>query len=810
MRRGQLDAALRDVDAAIAKHQDNAQWAARFRVQKSHVLMLRGFYAEAMNLLSDPLPPSLARTDTEVQRKMVQGLAENYLQQFGRADQAISDAENLAVAIDSPLLGDVAQARGTIELNEKKYPQAGASFRKALAIARKQSLPSREVLALGSLGNVAMGEEHYDQAIEWFRLALQKAQAAQSVSSVSKALGNIGWNYSVVGDFDNAEGFLADAEKKSAEAGLVGDQTYWLNSLAGVYFQQHRYREANSLAQKAYRLAKDQDDQGTVTQCLNTLSDIALATGSFDDAEKFNREATEIENAGLDQFGINYSRLITGRIDTGKHDSRAAEASFRKVLADPKAETPLKWEAHARLAEMYAAQQQPAKAEQEFKLAVRTVENARKSVQRDEFRVSFLSSAIAFYDSYVNFLIDQKRPLDALKVADLSRAQSLEQSLAAAPAASSNSSRLSNLLDATRSLNATPLFYWLGEHHSWLWVITPAKTSLFPLPPSSVLDTLVKTYRDSFTDPRDPVEAGNSDGKKLYATLVQPAEKLIPKNGRVIILPDGSLNSLNFETLIVTSAVGARHAIPNSTPAPGDPAGKTSTAPPHYWIEDVTLLTANSLALLSRSSVAAPPRDGRLLAVGQALPASPEFPPLPLAEKEINLLGNYFGKMKRMELTGASATATRFLSSQPEKFAYLHFATHGTSSRLRPLESAIILSPEGDSYKLYARDVVQHPLNAYLVTISACNGAGTRTYAGEGLVGLSWAFLRAGAHNVIAGLWEVSNASTPQLMDELYKNLRAGQDPASALRNAKLTLVHSSGNYRKPFYWAPFLLYSGS
>jgi CHAT domain-containing protein len=101
-------------------------------------------------------------------------------------------------------------------------------------------------------------------------------------------------------------------------------------------------------------------------------------------------------------------------------------------------------------------------------------------------------------------------------------------------------------------------------------------------------------------------------------------------------------------------------------------------------------------------------------------------------------------------------------------------------------------------------------LNAELVTISACNGAGIKTYAGEGLVGLSWAFLSAGAHNVIAGLWEVSNASTPQLMDELYKNLRTGQDPASALRNAKLTLVHSSGNYRKPFYWAPFLLYSGS
>jgi CHAT domain-containing protein len=247
---------------------------------------------------------------------------------------------------------------------------------------------------------------------------------------------------------------------------------------------------------------------------------------------------------------------------------------------------------------------------------------------------------------------------------------------------------------------------------------------------------------------------------------------------------------MNFETLIVS---GSR---------PDDKA--------HYWIEDVTITTANSLALLSRRPLGAAPNPGRLLVIGDALPASRDFPPLPQAGKEVALLENYFSSSQRVALTGANATATHFLSSEPEKFSYLHFATHGTASRTRPLESAVILSREGDSFKLYARDVVKHPLTAYLVTISACNGAGTKSYAGEGLVGLSWAFLRAGAHNVIAGLWEVSNASTPQLMDELYKGIHAGQDPATALRNAKLTLVHSSGNYRKPFYWAPFLLYSGS
>jgi len=63
---------------------------------------------------------------------------------------------------------------------------------------------------------------------------------------------------------------------------------------------------------------------------------------------------------------------------------------------------------------------------------------------------------------------------------------------------------------------------------------------------------------------------------------------------------------------------------------------------------------------------------------------------------------------------------------------------------------------------------------------------------------------------VIGALWEVSDASTPRLMNELYGELAKGHDPASALRTAKLSLLHSKDVYRKPFYWAPFQLYAGS
>src|ERR1017187_8563427 len=72
------------------------------------------------------------------------------------------------------------------------------------------------------------------------------------------------------------------------------------------------------------------------------------------------------------------------------------------------------------------------------------------------------------------------------------------------------------------------------------------------------------------------------------------------------------------------------------------------------------------------------------------------------------------------------------------------------------------------------------------------------------VVGLSWAFLRAGAHNVIGALWEVSDDSTPRMMDALYQGLEDGMSPSAALRQAKLTLLHSQGSFRRPFYWASF------
>ena len=226
----------------------------------------------------------------------------------------------------------------------------------------------------------------------------------------------------------------------------------------------------------------------------------------------------------------------------------------------------------------------------------------------------------------------------------------------------------------------------------------------------------------------------------------------------------------------------------------------------HYWIDDVTLETASSIDLLNRPRTEDAPKS--MLIVGDPPSPDRQFPRLAHAAEEVTRIQQQFKSC--VALTGAAATPSAYVHAKPERYGFVHFVAHGVATRLRPLESAVILAREGESYKLYARDIVKKPLHARLVTISSCHGAGTRAYTGEGLVGLAWAFLHAGARQVIAALWEVNDSATPGLMSDLYAGIRHGDDPAVALRAAKLKLVRRKDSFRLPRYWAPFVLYSGS
>jgi CHAT domain-containing protein/tetratricopeptide (TPR) repeat protein len=785
--RGEYDAALADTKKAVSKYaRGNREWNLRFKELEAHILVAKARLDEALKILNEALPPDLASSDIAVRQKIDLGLAYFYSQQLPLAEKYLGEAHHLAEEHQPSLLGEVDQARGTVQVAQGNYAEAEATFKRVLDFSHRRGEAYLEAVALGSLGNQAMGEEHYDRAIGFYERALKLFQDLHIKSYTARTLGNMGWNYFQLGDFDSALDHFKQAADASLASNLTADQAYWMAGIADSYFANGAYPDAKEILSKAVDLASPSQDKDTLIECLNDLSAVELQTSDLAAAEMHNQRALDLTSADQSHSEFLSAQIVRSQILLANRKFDEAQRLLESVAEDPAADSPTRWEAQARMAKVFEEEAQWGKAEEQYRQAISTFQKVRDSVSEDELRLSFLSSAMSFLGDYIDFLIVRNRPNDALHWAEFSRARTLAEGLLGAgpnPSAVIPSNQTPLL---ARRLDATLLFYWLGEKHSYLWAITPAGIATFPLPPIGQIKPLVKSYREAQATGRDIMATAREDGEKLYQILVAPAQKLIRKGSRAFVLPDASLFSLNFETLIVP-----------------DPQ-------PHFWIEDVTVTTANSLTLLGSVAARRASKAKKLLLVGDTVQAKPEFPVLGQAPQEISMLEKYFPESERTLLVKDKATPTAYLASNPGNYAYLHFVTHGTASRTRPLESAVILSPEGDSYKLYARDIVQRRLNAQLVTISACNGSGARAYSGEGLVGLSWAFLRAGAHNVIGALWEVSDTSTPQLMDTLYNGLSRGQDPATALRSAKLSLLHSDSPYKKPYYWAPFQLYSGS
>ena len=768
-------------------HSISAEWAWQFRLLQGDALAWRGKNDEVLALMagevSPPPSPELA-----VQKQRLEGLAYADQHLFPKATQKLGEAEGLCAVSLYAACVSVALARGELEMERGQFGQAELAFEQSLARARSRSDAYGEADALLSLSWSALQQEHFDQALDWANVAYHQSTAIDAGSIAQVALGNEGWAYYRLGESEKALGLFLEAIRRATQLGVIASQVKWLTTAGYVYLDAQHYEAAEQSYHQALDLAKQINSQDDILNALVSLALVSERTGHLDQARDYADKTIALAPADGNRLDILYPMLVKGHVAARQHNTAEAEKIFREIEQDPKSHVFLKWESEHSLAQLYEDDSKPDLADREYRAALSTFETARSSLQHEESSLPFPANASGIYDDYIHFLVSQAKPVEALQVAEYSRGRALAEGLGLLQKGTSFKPDPTNPQAIARKAGGTILFYWLGERQSYLWAITAQKTALFPLPPKSEIDPTVQRYRKALAEQQEFLQTTDADGRALYRTLVAPEQALLPKDAKVFIIPDGSLNTLNFETLLVS-----------------DPT-------PHYWIEDVTIADANSLRLLGASRTATR-GTGRLLLLGNAISPNPDYPELGKAAVEMESIEKHFPPAEQQIFARDQATPAAYLASKPGQFSYVHFVAHGTASRTSPLDSAIVLSrasAKDDSFKLYARDIIHQPLRAELVTISTCYGAGARAYSGEGLVGLSWAFLRAGAHNVIGALWEVSDASTPQLMDGLYSGLRKGMSPDSALRAAKRSLLHSSNAFRKPFYWAPFQLYTGS
>lgn len=784
-------------------HTTNPAWAGKFRNLEAEALLLRGLYSPGLTLLeSDPTLPQTK--DSIIEGLVLKSATHARLHHFREAEQNIRQAEELCGTSPEISCGAVFRARGILSLQQGQPDIAKHFFEQTLDFARLHGDQFLEATALLNLGLGALEGQHYDEAMDRTDAAYRIAAALDAGTIATKALGNLGWAYYNLGDSEKSLELSLEAEERAIQASDVIDQLSWITNAGYVYDQLHDFPRARQSYLKALDLARDSKGQEDIYNALRALALVSVENGDVDEARKYSDEAIRIAQADNNRLDELYPLLVRGLIAARLGDGAEAERVFREVERDPHGNASLKWRAEHALARLYEDEKRPQDADHQYRAALATFEQARSSLRRNDSRLPFSNNASPIYDDYIHFLVDQQKTNEALRWADNNRARTLLEGLGLLSKPSSNSGHAGppalDPREISRQARGVLLFYWLGEKQSYLWAITPQKTTLFPLPPGSEIDAMVQRYRTALQGSQDVLQS-SEDGRALYRTLIAPAKPLLTNDARVFIIPDGSLNNLNFETLVVA-----------------DPK-------PHFWIDDAEVADASSLGVLAASflpesarektvrvRVGEKKRARSLLLLGDSVAPSKEYPELRRASQQMADVAKHFPATQEQVYQRDQATPAAYLASNPETFSHIHFVAHGISSRLSPLDSAIVLSKsvnQTDSFKLYARDIVQHPLQADLVTISACYGAGERAYSGEGLVGLAWAFLRAGAHNVIAGLWEVTDASTEQLMDRFYDEMDKGASPDAALRSAKLSLLHGS-DFHNPFYWAPFQLYTGS
>lgn len=135
----------------------------------------------------------------------------------------------------------------------------------------------------------------------------------------------------------------------------------------------------------------------------------------------------------------------------------------------------------------------------------------------------------------------------------------------------------------------------------------------------------------------------------------------------------------------------------------------------------------------------------------------------------------------------------------------IHIAAHLAIDDASPWRSEIRFHPRGSPINLRASRIASSDLRARMAVLSSCSSAGGRVLSGEGVIGVTSAFLSAGVPSVVATLWPVDDRTTADLMGHFYDRLERGEPAAFALRRAK-EAIRSRPETRAPFFWAGFVL----
>ena len=749
-------------------------------------------------------------------------------------------------ANDRDKLARVLAGEGKVHLQLGDFQQALAETRRAMEIYRAIGTKEGFINTLNTSGSIFMAQGLTDRAMDYRQQAL--AVAGDDHAWQVYLFHNIANVYARRGELDKAIEWMG---KSLVQAENVGDRPNFaagLYELGGFHLQTGRPDLAEDELRRALKIGEEIGDRRRQTATLSSLGDLVRRKGD----DRSRREALAlVERAVIlaretgEPAYVWRSCTLEGQIHLALHEPGPARAAFEESIAaiedarghlaaDDAGATAFladKTDAYQGMVALLVQEDRPLE-------ALAMAERAKARVLVDILNSPKLDPAGAMTPDereaarrHTEEIAALNRQIAATRAANpptpAASLAELDGKLAAARRARDDAEEDFFIAHPELRVRRPPqghgalsnaalgrlvadgrtvlLEYAVADDETFLFTVAKAQDGTPDTPPivrvqrlpldRATLLTRTEGFRAALAERSLQWQA---DARALGKDLLDPVRATCADAARLIVVADGPLWELPFQALLTGD---------DDAPAP----------PPRTLWESCAVSFAPSLTFLALTPAVPPAGPARLLAVGNPALANPaagslladdEIRPLPNAERQVRALADLYGAKRSKLLVGAEAHEDAF-KALAGGCDVIHFATHGFLNDTAPAYSRLLmaqtdLAPDEDGF-LEAWEWLPLRLHARLAVLSACETARGRVGEGEGLIGLSWAILRAGCPAVVVSQWKVDNTSTTDLMIAFHQRLLAGDDPAEALRAAGLALARNP-RYRHPFYWAPFVL----
>jgi CHAT domain-containing protein/Flp pilus assembly protein TadD len=743
-------------------------------------------------------------------------------------------------------LGEPAARASTLTHLGNNYFGQGL-YRQALEYyQRSLSLRAADGGTLHNIGNIYRHQGNYPLAQEYYQRALALWQQANNRVTEAMAWNSLASVYLLQGKYAEAEATLQKVLSLYTAENKEGLATAW-NNLGVFYQQQGDAGRARAALQQSVALNEELQHPWQLSESLMNLAWVQHCQGQSAQALTPVARAVALARQSRHPDAVWSANLIAGQIYRALKRPAQARAAFteaiqtveaqREEVAGDQTERVRFFESKVKpyllLMELALAENRPVE-------ALELAERAKARVLLDVLQRGYDGSAVArsaaereqeqrlqteLFTLNAQLYQEQLRAKpEPARLAELQtrlqqarmRQEAFQHVLAAAhPLARAQRAHLpalnlpeltANLLDARTAL----LEYVVTEQQTFLFVLTsgapPINVKVYELAVARAqLGALLETFRQQLATRNlgfRPTAA------RLYELLLKPAAAQLQGKTKLVIVRDGELWELPFQAL--------------------------TTDKGRFLLEDYSIAYAPSLTTLAELvnvqrrrrqaninpvlvAFGNPQLGASAKADAAPLRSGARLVPLPSTETEVKRVARFYGAEQSKLYLGAAAREEAF-KAEAGHAGILHLATHALLNDASPLYSQIVLTqdtgtnaPIREDGLLEAWEVLKLKLRAELVVLSACETGRGRLGAGEGLIGLTWAFFMAGAPATIVSQWQVDAESTAALMQDFHRHWRTpsikGASPtkAAALRAAALKLLRTR-EYHHPFFWASFSL----